>query len=194
MVLFVDESENEKFFIVTGVLFKSKAIVDKAYKSFKKKANNISLSRRAKTLIYVEFKSFLIDNTYQKIKREMLNAVVGSKGTIIYSIYIKKDKFLKQGNKEKIYIKLLDNIVKMIKYDIDIIYDEFKITRFENMIKEIIGKNGNVKSINSGNSQLIYGLQFADNICSVIRMKISGDDKNNYYSIIKNNCVTDLNF
>lgn len=52
--------------------------------------------------------------------------------------------------------------------------------------EDIIRKNKNVKSISSGDSQLIPGLQFVDNICSVIRLKICNNDKNDYYSIIEN--------
>ena len=43
----------------------------------------------------------------------------------------------------------------------------------------------NVKSIMPGDSQLIPGLQFADNLCSVVRMKLVDEDKNDFYSIIQ---------
>ena len=43
----------------------------------------------------------------------------------------------------------------------------------------------NVKSIMPGDSQKIPGLQFADNLCSVVRMKLVDEDKNDFYSIIQ---------
>ena len=87
--------------------------------------------------------------------------------------------------KEKIYIDLLNSIIEGIDEEINVVYDRFGISSFETTIEDMVSKISGVKSITAGDSQLIPGLQFADNICSVIRLKISENDKNNYYLIIE---------
>lgn len=43
----------------------------------------------------------------------------------------------------------------------------------------------NIKSIYPEDSQKQHGLQFADNICSVIRRHKSEDDESHYYDVIE---------
>lgn len=40
MILFVDETENDNYFIVTGLLVESQNDIDSVYSRFKKKAKN----------------------------------------------------------------------------------------------------------------------------------------------------------
>jgi len=61
MLLFVDETENEDLFIVTGFLVKSKEDADLAYKHFKRKIKDCRISDREKRKLFTEFKSTLMD-------------------------------------------------------------------------------------------------------------------------------------
>lgn len=75
-----------------------------------------------------------------------------------------------QNTKEKQYIRLLENIVSYLTCDTDIIFDAFNKKDFENAIIQAIGVQKHVLSINSQDSELECGLQFIDNICSIIRL------------------------
>lgn len=46
MILFVDETECEDYFIVAGLLTVSKTMTDMTYKRFKKKIKNMKLSKK----------------------------------------------------------------------------------------------------------------------------------------------------
>ena len=115
----------------------------------------------------------------------MLEIIRTVDGVIIYSAYIKKTNHIKQSLKEKVYLKLLKNIVSSIDDEVDIIFDEFKLSIFEENIMKTIIEMPNVKSIMPGDSQKIPGLQFTDNLCSVVRVKLVDEDKNDFYSIIQ---------
>ena len=96
-----------------------------------------------------------------------------------------------QEDKENYYIELLSNIVKSINDDVTIItFDSFGNNRFEEKIIQSISNIENVKSISKDFSFNNKGLQFADNVCGVIRKHISNVDTNNYYEIIKNKIKT----
>ena len=137
--------------------------------------------------MFIEFKSTILDNDYQSIKIKMLKIISKIPGSIIYSCYIKKSPKIKQSLKESIYINLLSNIVKNIKEDINIIFDSFNKKDFELNIKQTILKFKNVKSIIPKDSQIVHGLQFIDNICSVIRLHISkAEQARSFYPLIKN--------
>lgn len=75
VILYVDETENENYFIVAGLLTESKAITDLAYKHFKKKLKSMKLSQKTRQKICLEFKSYLLDRHYQKIKLTMLKEI-----------------------------------------------------------------------------------------------------------------------
>ena len=115
----------------------------------------------------------------------MLETISATDIRIVYSVFKKENSILKQNLKEKIYIDLLNSIIEGIDEEINVVYDRFGISSFETTIEDMVSKISGVKSITAGDSQLIPGLQFADNICSVIRSKISENDKNNYYPIIE---------
>lgn len=107
------------------------------------------------------------------------------KSSVIYSCFYKKETNLKQSIKEKIYIQSLKKIVSSITDEIEIIYDEFRIERFEYKIKKIIETYQNVKRIIPMNSELEAGLMYVDNLCSVIRLHLSNEDKYKFYDYIK---------
>ena len=102
---------------------------------------------------------------------------------------MKKDLVLKQSIKEKIYIKLLEKIVNNIEDSIDIVFDGFNKKNFETRIVNRLSLYDNVSSITSGNSQTEAGLKYVDNICSVIRLYKSNDDRFKFYELIKDNII-----
>lgn len=188
MVLYIDETENDNYFIVTGLLVNSKQNVDMTYKRFKKKVNAMNLSPKRKERIFNEFKSVILDREFQRIKRSMLIEIMKLENQIIYSCYLKKDGVFNQDRKETEYIRLLNAIVASISDDIDIIFDAFNKQDFETKIIESIKINKNVISIQPRDSFDEAGIQFVDNLCSAIRHSLS-DDKNEFYLLIKENVI-----
>lgn len=188
MLLYVDETENDDYFIVTGLLVTSKQNVDMSYKHFKKKVNSMNLNPKRKEKIFNEFKSVILDREFQKIKKSMLMEIMKLENQIIYSCHLKKEGVFNQELKEAQYIKLLNMIVGAISEDIDILFDAFNKKDFENQIIETIKLNNHVTSIQPRDSFDEAGIQFVDNLCSVIRQSFS-DDKNEFFILIKNNVI-----
>ena len=188
MILFVDETENDRFFIVTGLLMKSKSEADELYRRFKKKINGSKISEKEKRVVYNEFKSTLLDKSYQRIKTVLLCEIMEYEDSIVYSCYIKKDKRMNQKTKEENYIALLSNIVSRVA-DVEIIYDTFNKRDFESKIEQKIGSMEKVVSISAKDSCAEPGLQLVDNLCSVIRLHRSNMDQNCFYDIIKNRVI-----
>ncbi len=186
MVLYVDETENDRFFIVCGIIVDSQQSVDIQYKHFKKKVSNYDLSQKTKTRIFKEFKSAELDHRFQKIKSDILKNAVATKGAVIFSTYVKKNAHFNQTLKEATYITLLSGIVNAVDDSVDIVFDSVNRPIFEKNIIEAISPFDNVSSIVSGDSECYAGLQFIDNICGAIRLYISGEDAYGYYEIIKN--------
>ena len=189
MILYVDETENEQFFIVAGLLVNNEYVVNDSYKRFKHMIKNCKLSNKAKTKIYTEFKSTILDSHYQNIKIKMLKIVNEINNQIVYTFYIKKIKNLKQKNKEEIYIDLLLKIINSINMEIFVVFDKFNNLYFENMIYRKLIENKNVLDVKAADSQQEPGLQYIDNICSVLRLNVSNLDKNNFYSLIKSKII-----
>ena len=185
MILYIDETEHEDYFIVAGLLAKSDQEVSLAYKKFKKGVKNYPLSNKTKQKIFLEFKSTLIDRQFQKIKIKLLQQIHEIDGVVLYSCYVKKQKNMKEVLKESVYITLLSNIINSIDETIDVIFDEFKNKKFEDSIVNTFIDFENVNSITPRNSQEVPGLQFADNVCSVVRLYITGSDENDYFSHIE---------
>lgn len=125
MLLFVDETENDEFFIVTGLLVQSQNDIDSVYSQFKKKAKNLNISDRKRGQLFTEFKSTLMDRNYQKLKITMLSTLNKINHYIIYSCYIKKELYFPQFLKEEVYIELLTKIVDASSCELDIIFDAF---------------------------------------------------------------------
>ena len=185
--LYIDESLDEKAFVVGGILVNSEKDLLLAYGQFKKQIMNIPMTRKQKEKVTYEFKSIVLERTYPQIKRKLLYKLNILDCNIVYS-YKKLDTKLIQEDKEKYYIELLSKIVSNINKDVTIvIFDSFGNAKFENKIVKEISKIKNVKSITKDESYNNKGLQFADNVCSVIRKHISGD--NEYYKIISKKVV-----
>lgn len=186
MILYVDETEFDDFFIVAGILTTTKKDTDDIYKKFKKKVKNMPLSPREKEIVFTEFKSILLDKKYQRIKLRMLEHINKLNYQVIYSVYFKNDAKMNQTIKEKEYIRLLNHIVNSIDKDIDIIFDSFNKKDFHTKIVESISLNKNVLSITPQDSRLECGLQFIDNICSSIRL-FKANSNLTFYEYIKEN-------
>lgn len=75
MVLYVDESENPEYFIVTGLLLNSREEAEHVYKRFKKKARSMPVSKRDRARVFTEFKSTILDRHYQKMKIKMIESI-----------------------------------------------------------------------------------------------------------------------
>lgn len=181
MILFVDETECEDYFIVAGLLTESKLKTDTAFKKFKKKVKNIPIPPKKKEKLFTEFKSVLLDKEYQKIKVCMLEHIDSLNYSIIYSVYKKDDNKFDQDSKEHIYIQLLNKIVSNIDDQIDIIFDTFNKKDFEEKIIKSLSQLSNVDSIKSQDSEIEFGLQFIDNICSIIRLHVDRKESTLYY-------------
>lgn len=181
MILFVDETECKDYFIVAGLLTESKSKTDDAFKRFKKKVKNFPIPPKKKEKLFTEFKSVLLDKEYQKIKVCMLEHIDSLNYSIIYSVYKKDDNKFDQDSKEHIYIQLLNKIVSNIDDQIEIIFDTFNKKDFEEKIIKSLSQLSNVDSIKSQDSEIEFGLQFIDNICSIIRLHVDRKESTLYY-------------
>ena len=187
MILYVDETENNEYFVVTGLLAKDRFSVEMAYKHFKNRIINYPIKNKSKELVYREFKSITLDKHYQRIKNIMLEEInLIDNHFIIYSVYVKKEEHLVQQIKEDIYIKLISKIAEKCG-EVSIVYDCFNNPKFEAKINKELKKMINVNVVVAKDSQEEPGLQFADNLCSVIRLHISQQDKYNFYEKISSN-------
>lgn len=184
MILYIDETEYDEYFIVAGLLVDSKEKIDLVYKRFKKKLKGLKLSDKSKQQLFLEFKAVLLDRNFQKIKIKMLQELNQINYCTIFSCYVKKDKVFKQEDKEKNYILLLEKIVKSIDIEVSIIFDTFNKKDFENDIVECLSHYKNVLSIKPMDSRKEAGLQFIDNICSVIRLHKMGGS-NPFYELVQ---------
>lgn len=191
MVLYIDETENDNYFILTGLLVKSEKEINDVYHSFKKQVNKLKIPKKYKSKLYIEFKSTLLDTRFQKVKIKLLESLNTIDDTVIYSAYIKKTKHIKQGLKDKTYIRLLSSIINSIdnNIDLDVVFDSLPSRRTIMHIIDVISKIENVKSIAPADSQLVPGLQYVDNLCSTVRMNKTGTDDYGFYELIKNDTI-----
>ena len=185
MILYVDETENDDYFIVAGLLANSETDVELAYKRFKNNIKGARLTNKAKEKIYTEFKSTLIDKNYFAIKKKLLEEISLLDSSVLFSAYKKKSPRLNQIQKQSIYITLISNVLSAINEPADVVFDGFNNAAFENDIIQSVRFYENISSITPGDAQAVHGLQFADNICSTIRLHLSDSDEHNYYSFIK---------
>lgn len=185
MILFVDETENNECFIVAGLLVNSHSDIDNSYKHFKKRINNYKLAAKTKQRVFKEFKATTLDVRFQGIKKKLLMEISALDGSIVYSCYIKKDAQFNQVLKEATYIVLLSKIVATVDVPIEVVFDSFRKDNFEADIAAGMLAFTNVSSIKPCKSELEPGLQYIDNICSVLRRHKSGIDDDNFYEIIE---------
>ena len=89
MILYIDETENDDFFIVAGVLFPDEKDMETAYKQFKKKVENLELKPSVKAKVYTEFKGNFIEKKAKRVKDLIMQSLQESAQKIIYGIYKK---------------------------------------------------------------------------------------------------------
>ncbi len=183
-LLYVDETECPEYFIVTGLLVNSKEDVDLAYKRFKNNIKGIRIPRDKKARLFTEFKSTLLDRDYKRVKEAMISELNKLEYCAVYSCYVKKISF-PQSVKEKIYIALLMRIVMEIRVNVEIVFDTFNNSGFESDIINCMQGCPNVVSIKPGDSQKEAGIQFVDNICSILRLHKTKRDIHAFHSLIK---------
>lgn len=186
MILYIDETENNEYFILTGLLFESEMVANNIYYSFKKKAANYKISEDLRAKLFTEFKSTLMDSMFQPLKKKMIEEIKTVDNVIIYSVYVKKEKSIKKSIKNKIYIRMITRIINSISDNIEIVFDR-NSPDYDGNIVIAASKLDNVISIKSADSQLTPGLQLVDNICSIIRRKYSNSDMEHYYDLIEDN-------
>lgn len=187
MILYVDETENTEYFILTGLLLKSEVAAKNIYYSFKRKANNYKMPENLKAKLFTEFKSTMMDEKFPTLKKKMIEEIKTEHNLIIYSIYAKKDKVFNNDLKFDLYTRMLSKIIESIKQDLDVVFDKCSNNSVDEFIINKISNNKNVKTIKAADSQLTPGLQLVDNMCSIIRRKCTSKDINGYYELIANN-------
>jgi hypothetical protein len=187
MFLYVDESEGDDYFVVTGLLFKNDKELKHLYKNIHKFIKNQKMSNKQKAVLLLELKDYDLHRGYKRIKKKILHELGNQDVYIYYSTY-QKLKHFDQSKKERVYIKLLKDIVERVQNPINVIYDEFNLKRFHINIEYEISLLDNVVKIRSGNSQKEKLLQFADIICGTIRRFLQDDDRE-MYELIKDKII-----
>lgn len=185
MYLFVDETECQEYFIVAGLLVKSKVDAGLAFKHFKKDLKSIPIPAELKAKLFTEFKATEMDRTYQKIKIKMFRCLNNFDYYVIYSCAKKKSIPFSQDDKENAYISMLSIIVSVIESEVCILFDRFKKPDFESKIVGTLLRFEKVKSIQPVDSQSEVGIQFVDNIASAIRLHKTGKDVNGFFRLIE---------
>ena len=186
-ISYIDETETNEYFIVCALTVESDLELEESFKSFKKKARNIStkLKEKEKRKLFTEFKSVELDNKYPGIKRAMLNHIDLLDCTITYSYQKKSRPDIDFEEKKKLYIAAIHEALDIVDKPKYVIFDYFKNKRFEQEIIDSFISDEMIISIIPGDSKMYSGLKYVDNICSVIRHRINNNDKHNYYYLIE---------
>ena len=189
--VYIDETETEKYFIVCALTVESEIELEESFKSFKKKANSLAskLKEKQKRKLFNEFKSIELDNQFPSIKRAMLNHIDLLDCRISYSCQKKTQPNIKFEEKRELYIKAIHEALDVIDEPMYVIFDCFKNRKFEKEIIDSFISDETVLSIVAGDSKVYAGLKFVDNICSVIRYRISDNDRHNYCYLIEDKIV-----
>ena len=148
------------------------------------KINGFELGHKAKSKLFTEFKSTIMDRNYQRIKKRMLAEIMDLDCVVLYSYYKKSEQNINQILKQSVYITLLSNIIAALEEFTTVIFDGFGLEDFENNIVHSTKIYPFVTDIRPGDSQQEPGLQFVDNLCSVIRRHISINEKDLFYDSI----------
>ncbi len=167
MFLFIDETEDDKYFLVGGILVPKEDSLQGLYKKVRSKIKHHKYSMKAKNELLTELKDYQINKRYRRLKKYILQKL--STIGVFYYCMIGKKKHFKQVDKERTYIKLLKKIIKSVNCDVNVVYDDFKLLRFHNNISVEVLKLENVISVNSAKSQECKSLQFSDIVVGTIR-------------------------
>jgi len=182
--LYIDESFDEKLFVVGGILVDSENDLFLVYNQFKKQFNEIPMTRKQKERISFELKSTILESSYPQIKRKLLYKLNLLNCDIVFS-YRELDRKLTQDIKEDYYLSCLKQIASNVLDDLTIItVDELGSVKFETKVINELSNIDNVKLIKKDYSFANKGLQFADNVVGVVRKHIGNLDEENFYDII----------
>ena len=186
-VAYIDETETDNYFVVCALTVESEIELEQSFKSFKKKANNLStkLNEKKKRRLFTEFKSIELDDQFPNIKRAMLNFIDLLDCHITYSCQKKSKPDIKFDEKKRLYLAAIHEALDIVDKPKEVIFDYFKNKKFEQEIVDSFISDETVISIMPGDSKRYAGLKYVDNICSVIRHKLSNNDKHNYYYLIE---------
>lgn len=185
MILYIDETASKEYFIVAGLLVNSALDVAMAYKRFKKHAKRYKISKEQKANLFIEFKSTKMDKHFQKLKLQMLTELNNFEYCAIYSCYIKRDSVFSQRTMERSYLNLISKIVSTIDKDVEVIFDRFNKKDFEEAIVKKLQSFSHVTSAKPEDSQNEAGIQYADNLCSVIRLYKTNADPCGFYQVVE---------
>ena len=188
---YVDETENDDNIIVCVLTVESEYELEQSFKSFKKKARNLSskLTQKQRRILFNEFKSKEIDEDHPAIKRAMLNHIDLLNCRITCSYQKKSSPSIKMEEKKQLYIDAIHEALDVIEDPKAVIFDRFKNRKFEQEIIDSFICDESVLSIAPGDSKLFAGLMYVDNICSVIRYRLSNTDIHNYYYLIEDKVI-----
>ena len=106
-------------------------------------------------------------------------------GVVVFACYLKKNLRFNQELKESVYITLLSRIIGELTADTIVVFDSFGKRDFEARIVRSFTDANNIENIYPGISEKEAGLQFIDNICSVIRLHKAGDKKDLFFGKIE---------
>ena len=190
-ISYIDETETDEYFIVCALTVESDLELEESFKSFKKKTRNLmsKSNRRKKGIVFEEFKSKEIDEQFPSVKRAMLNHIDLLDCSITYSYQKKSQLEIKFQEKKKLYITAIHEALDIIVKPKHVVFDNFKNKKFEQEIIDSFITDEKVLSITPGDSKVYSGLEYVDNICSVIRHRISNNDKYNYYYLIEDKII-----
>lgn len=190
-IAYIDETETDNYFIVCALTVESEIELEESFKSFKKKTKNLmsKSNRKQKGTVFEEFKSREIDDSFPSVKRAMLNFIDLLDCKITYSYQKKSQPNIKFDEKKKLYITAIHEALDIIDKPKYVIFDYFKNKKFEQEIIDSFISDELVLSIVPGDSKQYTGLKYVDNICSVIRQRITNKDKHNYYYLIEDKII-----
>lgn len=168
----------------------SQEITDLAYRVFKNRIKGYYVPSNKKTKLFTEFKSTLTNYKYRNIKKRMLQIVNYECVSIVCSKYKKQGKPMKQGVKEKVYLRMLSRIVENLNpvVNINICIDQLGSKSFTSTVINKLCLYSNVVSVCVKDSRLEHGIQFVDNICSAIRLNLINTNCE-FFNIIKDKVI-----
>ena len=114
-----------------------------------------------------------------------LRGILSLNGVVVFACYLKKNLRFNQELKESVYITLLSRIIGELTADTIVVFDSFGKRDFEARIVRSFTDANNIENIYPGISEKEAGLQFIDNICSVIRLHKAGDKKDLFFGKIE---------
>ncbi|MDW8518426.1 DUF3800 domain-containing protein [Priestia flexa] len=200
---FFDETEDNGFFIVGGVISSSKETLSDVIYETRKHIKSGKKGKHYNALLNEIKEYYIYRNNLDYVKKRMFSSLstkkVKKKGKIIdvpridviilYMKYTKgPDESLKQAKKSALYLEMIGNFLSSEKFkdeEICIVYDDFEDKAFKKGIRDLANSHPNLVEISSGKSNEVKELQIADVCVGSYRRKLNNDDKNNNFGHIE---------